>query len=80
MTEEEEDKLLTMDGFKKSTEEIPEYFPSDVKKVIKALTKMQEMFPVMRQVYAHHARDTKSKYDAYIEVGFTPEQALALIK
>lgn len=77
---EEEDKLLTMDEFKKSTEEIPEHFPPDVKKVIEGLTKMQTMFSVMIQVYAHQARDAKAKYDAYINVGFTPEQALSLIK
>jgi hypothetical protein len=74
-----EDKLLTMDEFKKSTEEIPEHFPPDVKKVIEGLTKMQEMFTVMLQVYAHQARDTKAKYDAYVKAGFTPDQALILV-
>ncbi len=81
---EEEDKLLSMDEFKKSTEElpeeIPEHFPPDVKKLIEGLTKMQEMFPVMLQVYTHQARDTKAKYDAYVNAGFTPDQALTLIK
>lgn len=78
---EQKEKLISMDEFKKSTEEsVPEHFPPDVKKIIEGLTKMQEMFSVMVQVYAHQARDTKAKYDAYVKVGFTPEQALLLIK
>lgn len=52
----------------------------DILKIQKVLSDSIEAFPILTELAAQVAKDRKMKYDAHIKVGFTPEQALELIK
>lgn len=48
-------------------------------KVSALLQEANKHFLLMTEVFAAVAKETKAKYDAYIEAGFSSEQAMELL-
>lgn len=38
------------------------------------------LFDYKVELWAHSAKEKKAEYDAYVDAGFTPEQAIFLVK
>ena len=43
------------------------------------LQEASKNFLLMTEVFAAVAKESKAKYDSYVEAGFTPEQAMELL-
>ena len=45
-----------------------------------ALKTQADRWPMLLELYAADAKEKKAKFDAYIDAGFTADQAIALVK
>jgi len=45
-----------------------------------ALKTQADRWPILLELYAADAKEKKAKFDAYIDAGFTADQAIALVK
>ena len=72
-----EDKIISMEEFKNAN---TSNMPPELKKIIDVLEAMKAFSGVRAELHKQIATDKKSQYDAYIAAGFSPEQALNLLK
>jgi len=70
----QDDKRITMDEFK-GIPSLP-----GLKEMKESLSRFRELADLIKEDNAIRAGITKSKYDALVKEGFTPQQALELCK
>ena len=47
--------------------------------IAQALKTQSDRWPILLELYAAEAKEKKAKFDAYIDAGFTADQAIALV-
>ena len=70
----QDDKRITMDEFK-GIPNLP-----GLKEMKESLSRFRELADLIKEDNAIRAGITKAKYDALVQEGFTPQQALELCK
>jgi hypothetical protein len=74
---EPKEKLISMDEFKKPGPLNP---TKELQKMLDALEMMRTFAIIRGSLHKEIAMEKRSQFDAYVKEGFTPEQALVLIK